>query len=111
MMTATSQSAAPMCNFFVGSATNINHIKASSTTTTACTVAPVVTITDGTGTITLTITTAKSVWDSSVDASSGVGTTIFKPNGTITLSNTSGTCTTPPTNFSVSYNIAPILSN
>jgi hypothetical protein len=108
---AATTTAAPMCNFFLGTATNITHIKASSTTTTACTVAPVVTISDGTVSQTLTITTAKSVWDSSVDASTGVGTTIFKPNGTITLSNTVGTCTTPPTNFSVSYNVSPILSN
>ena len=103
--------AAPMCNFFLGAATNITHVTASSTTSTTCASAPVVTITDGTGTITLTITSGKSKWDSAVDASSGVGTTIFKPNGTITLSNTAGTCATPPTNFSVSYNIAPILSN
>src|SRR6267378_2157193 len=103
--------AAPMCTFKVQNAANITYIKASSTTVTACTVAPVVTITDGTGTQTLTITTAKSIWDSSVDASSGVGTTIFKPNGTITVSNTAGTCTTPPTNFAVSYNVSPILSN
>jgi hypothetical protein len=103
--------AAPMCTFKVQNAANITYIKASSTTVTACTVAPVVTITDGTGTQTLTLTTAKSIWDSSVDASSGVNTTIFKPNGTITVSNTAGTCTTPPTNFAVSYNISPILSN
>lgn len=108
---AATTTAAPMCAFTLGSATNVTAIKATSTTTTACTVAPVVTITDGTQSETLTITTAKSIWDSSVDASTGVGTTIFKPNGTITLSNTAGTCTTPPTNFSVSYNISPILSN
>jgi hypothetical protein len=103
--------AAPMCTFQLGSATNINFISASSTTTTACTVAPVVTITDGTVSQTLTITTAKSIWKSNVDASTGVGTSIFKPNGSVTLSNTAGTCTTPPTNFAVSYNISPILSN
>lgn len=108
---AATTAAAPMCAFKLGSATNINFIKATSTTTTACTVAPVVTISDGTVSETLTITTAKSIWDSSVDASTGVGTSIFKPNGTITLSNTVGTCTTPPTNFGVSYNISPILSN
>jgi len=108
---AATTAAAPMCTFKVQNAANITYIKAASTTTTACTVAPVVTITDGTVSQTLTITTAKSIWDSSVDSSTGVGTTIFKPNGTITVSNTIGTCTTAPTNFSVSYNIAPILSN
>jgi hypothetical protein len=108
---------APMCAFKLQSFTNVTNVKASSTTVTACSVAPVVTISDGIGTITLTITTAKSLWDSSVDVSSGVGTTIFKPYGqaapvgTIQVTNTSGTCTTPPTNFSVSYNISPILSN
>jgi hypothetical protein len=102
---------APMCAFKTQSATNITNIKAASTTVTACTVAPVVTISDGTATVTLTLTTAKSLWDSSVDTSTGVGTTIFKPNGTIQVTNTVGTCTTPPTNFSVSYNISPILSN
>ena len=108
---AATTTALPMCNFRTQSATNITRILASSTTVTACTVAPVVTITDGTVTWTLTLTTAKSQWDSAVDTSTGVGTTIAKPNGTVTLSNTAGTCTTPPTNFSVSYNIAPILSN
>lgn len=108
---AATTSAAPMCTFKLQNATNISFIKASSTTTTACTVAPVVTISDGTVSQTLTITTAKSIWDSSVDTSTGVGTTIFKPNGTMTVTNTAGTCTTPPTNFGVSYNVAPILSN
>ena len=102
---------APMCAFKTQSATNVTNIKAASTTVTACTVAPVVTISDGTATVTLTLTTAKSLWDSSVDTSTGVGTTIFKPNGTIQVTNTVGTCTTAPTNFSVSYNISPILSN
>jgi hypothetical protein len=102
---------APMCNARLPSATNIQRITAASTTVTACTVAPVVTISDGTASVTLTITTAKSQWDSSVDASTGVGTTIFKPNGTLQVTNTAGTCTTPPTNFSVSYNPTPILSN
>ena len=92
-------------------AANITRIMASSTTVTACTVAPVVTLSDGTVSWTLTITTAKSQWDSAVDVSTGVGTTIAKPNGTIQVTNTAGTCTTPPTNFAVSYNIAPILSN
>ena len=102
---------APMCAFKTQSATNVTNIKAASTTVTACTVAPVVTISDGTVSVTLTLTTAKSLWDSSVDTSTGVGTTIFKPNGTIQVTNTVGTCTTPPTNFSVSYNVSPILSN
>jgi len=102
---------APMCNARIPAATNITRITAASTTVTACTVAPVVTISDGTASVTLTITTAKSQWDSAVDASTGVGTTIFKPNGTLQITNTAGTCTTLPTNFSVSYNPAPILSN
>ncbi len=108
---AATVTGAPMCNFRAQSATNITRITASSTTVTACTVAPVVTISDGTLSQTLTLTTGQSQWDSAVDASTGVGTTKFKPNGTIQVTNTAGTCTTPPTNFSVSYNISPILSN
>jgi hypothetical protein len=114
---AATTTSAPMCNFRAQTATNISFIKASSTTVTACTVAPVVTITDGTVSVTLTLTTAKSQWDSSVDASSGVNATVFRPNGgtqtppAIVVTNTAGTCTTSPTNFAVSYNVAPILSN
>lgn len=102
---------APMCNFRAQSATNITRITAASTTSTTCATPPVVTISDGTVSWTLTLTSGKSQWDSAVDASTGVGTTIAKPNGTIQVTNTAGTCATPPTNFSVSYNIAPVLSN
>jgi hypothetical protein len=103
-----------LCNFFLGSATNINHIKASSQVTTTCATAPIITISDGTVSETMTLTTAKNSWDSSVDTSTGVGTTIFKPNGTITVKYDVGTasaCATPPTQLSVSYNVTPILSN
>jgi hypothetical protein len=103
-----------ICNFAAQNPTNITRITASSQVTTACTVAPIITISNGTVSETLTLTTAKSSWDSSVDTSTGVGTTIFKPNTTITVKYDAGAasaCTTPPTNFAVSYNISPILSN
>lgn len=103
-----------LCNFVAQSATNITRITASSTTTTACATPPIVTISNGTGSVTLTLTTAKTQWDSAVDTSTGVGATIFKPNTTLTVKYDAGAlsvCATPPTNFSLSYNISPILSN
>jgi len=103
-----------MCNFRTQSATNITRIMASSQVTTTCATAPIITISDGTVSQTLTLTSAKSSWDSAVDTSTGVGTTIFKPNGTITVKYdvaAASACTTPPTQLAVSYNISPILSN
>lgn len=106
-----------LCNQFLDQPLNVFHVKASSMATTACTVAPVVTLTDGTITQTLTITTGKSSWDSAVDAVTGFpavpvkGTNDYKRGGTITVSVTTGTCTTPPTNFSVTYNAQSIFDN
>lgn len=103
-----------LCNFRTQTATNITRITASSQNVTACATAPIITISDGAVSQTLTLTTAKNSWDSAVDASSGVGTTIFKPNGTITVrydAAAASACATPPTQLSVSYNISPILSN
>jgi hypothetical protein len=91
-----------MCNQFVDQATQLFRIKAASQVVTACTVAPVITITDGTLTQTLTLTTAKQSWDSSVDASTNVPGT-FASGGTLTMTIASGTCTTPATNLSVTY--------
>lgn len=106
--------AVTLCNFSTGTATNITRIRASSQVVTTCATAPIITISDGTATQTLTLTSAKSSWDSAVDASTGVGTTIFKPNGTITVKYdvaAASACATPATNLAVSYNISPILSN
>lgn len=103
-----------LCNFRAQSATNITRIMASSQNVTTCATAPIITISDGTATQTLTLTSAKQQWDSSVDASTGVGTTIFKPNGTITVRYdvaAASACATPPTQLAISYNISPILSN
>ena len=103
-----------LCNFRAQSATNITRIMASSQNVTTCATAPIITISDGTATVTLTLTSAKQQWDSSVDASTGVGTTIFKPNGTITVRYdvaAASACATPPTQLAISYNISPILSN
>lgn len=103
-----------LCNFSTGTATNVTRIRASSQVTTTCATAPIITISDGTATQTLTLTSAKNSWDSAVDASTGVGTTIFKPNGTITVKYdvaAASACATPPTNLAISYNISPILSN
>lgn len=103
-----------LCNFRTQSATNITRIMASSQTTTTCATAPIITISDGTASQTLTLTSAKSSWDSAVDTSTGVGTTIFKPNGTITVkydAAAASACATPPTQLAISYNVSPILSN
>ena len=103
-----------LCNFRTQSATNITRIMASSQATTTCATAPIITISDGTVSQTLTLTSGKSSWDSAVDASTGVGTTIFKPNGTVTVKYdvaANSSCATPATNLAVSYNISPILSN
>jgi hypothetical protein len=103
-----------MCNFYAQSATNIAHITAQSLAATTCATAPIVTITNGTVSATLTLTSGQSVWDSTTGTSTGVGTTIFKPNTTITVkydAAAASACAVPPTNFALSYNIAPILSN
>jgi hypothetical protein len=106
-----------LCNQFLDQPLDVFHVKASSQTATTCTVAPVVTLTDGTRTQTLTITTGKSSWDSAVDASTGLpaipvkGSNDYKRGGTITVSVTTGTCAAPPTNFSVTYNAQSIFNN
>lgn len=111
-----------MCNWGSGSATNIIRITAASQNVTTCATAPIITISNGTVSQTLTLTSGKQFWDSfnAQDASTGVGTTIFKPSisltGTdrITVRYDAGAlsaCATPPTQLSVSYTIAPILSN
>jgi hypothetical protein len=102
-------SAVTLCNQFADQNLQIIHIKAASAVTTSCTTAPVITITDGVSSATLTLTTAKASWDSSVDASSGINGMFLKGN-TITVSNTAGTCATPPTNLSVTYNMQSLLN-
>jgi len=95
-----------MCNWRVQNAANITRIMASSQNVTTCATAPIITISDGTATQTLTLTTGKQQWDSAVDTSTGVGTTIFKPNGTITVRYdvaAASACATPPTQLSVSF--------
>jgi hypothetical protein len=111
-----------MCNWGAGSPTNISRITASSQNVTTCATAPIITISNGTVSQTLTLTSGKQFWDSfaAQDASTGVGTTIFKPSisltGTdrITIKYDAGAlsaCATPPTLLAVSYTISPILSN
>lgn len=111
-----------LCNWGAGTHTNITRITASSQNITACATPPIITISNGTVSQTLTLTTAKQSWDSfnAQDASTGVGTTIFKPSisltGTdrITVKYDAGAlsaCATPPTQLAVSYTVAPILSN
>lgn len=111
-----------LCNWGAGQATNITRITASSQVVTTCATAPIVTISNGTVSETLTLTSGKQFWDSfnNQDASTGVGTTIFKPSisltGTdrITIKYDAGalsSCTTPPTNLGLTYTISPILSN
>jgi len=111
-----------MGNFGVATATNISRITASSQNVTTCATAPIITISNGTVSETLTLTSGKQNWDSfnAQDASTGVGTTIFKPSisatGTdrITIKYDAGAlsaCATPPTQLAVSLSIGPILSN
>lgn len=111
-----------MGNFGVATATNISRITASSQNVTTCATAPIITISNGTVSETLTLTSGKQNWDSfnAQDASTGVGTTIFKPSisatGTdrITIKYDAGAlsaCATPPTQLAVSLSIGPTLSN
>jgi len=74
---AATTTALPMCSFKVRSAANIAYIKVFSTTVPSCSVAPIVTITDGTASETVTLT--KSQWNTSLDVSAGANTTIFSP--------------------------------
>lgn len=101
--------AAPMCASFSDQNYQIIRIKAASTTVTACATPPVVTISDGVQSATLTLTTAKSIWDSAVDSSSGINS-IFATGNTIVASNTAGTCATPPTNFSVTMTLQSVIN-
>jgi len=101
--------AAPMCASYSDQNYQIIRIKAASTTVTACATPPVVTISDGVQSATLTLTTAKSIWDSSVDTSSGINS-VFATGNTIVASNTAGTCATPPTNFSVTMTLQSVLN-
>lgn len=101
--------AAPMCASYADQNYQILRIKAASTTVTACATPPVVTISDGVQTATLTLTTAKSIWDSAVDTSSGI-LSVFATGNTIVASNTAGTCATPPTNFSVTMTLQSVLN-
>lgn len=89
-----------LCAHFLDQPSQLIRIKASSGVATACTVNPVVTVTDGVASQTLTITTAGTSWDSGAVTSN----VLFAQGNTLTISVTAGTCTTPPTNFSVTYN-------
>jgi hypothetical protein len=101
--------AAPMCATYMDQNYQITRIKAASTTSTTCATAPVITISDGAQTATLTLTTAKSIWDSGVDVSTGINS-VFATGNTLTVSNTAGTCATPPTNFSVTLTLQSVLN-
>lgn len=90
-----------LCAHFVDQPMQLIRIKASSGVATACTVNPVVTLTDGAASQTLTITTGGTSWDSGAVTSN----VIFALGNTLTVSVTAGTCTTPPTNFAVTYNV------
>ena len=90
----------------------MTRIMTSSQNTTTCATAPIITISDGT--VSQTLTTAKSSWNSSVATSTGIGPTIFKPNGTITVKYdvaAASACATPSTQLAINYNISPILNN
>jgi hypothetical protein len=108
-VTLAAFAAVTLCNAFMDQNYQILHIKASSSTSTTCATAPVVTLTDGTQSATLTITTGKTSWDSSVDTSTGINN-IFASGNTMTVSTTAGTCATPPTNFSLTYSLQSVLN-
>jgi hypothetical protein len=103
-VTITPFAADTMCNQFLDQPLQLLRIKASSNTSITCTVNPVVTITDGTNSQTLTIATGAATWDTGALASN----VTFALGNTVTVSATSGTCATPPTNFSVTYNMQTV---
>jgi hypothetical protein len=88
---------------------NIKAIE-QSTTVTACTTAPILTITDGSQSATLTLTSGKTSWDSSVDTSTGINN-IFTSGNTITMSITNAfTCATPPVDLTVTPVLQSVLN-
>lgn len=97
--------AATLCKQYEDQALWLNRIAASSSVTTTCATAPVVTISDGTNSATLTLTSGASSW------TSGALTTTFPTIGnTITVSVTAGSCTTAPANLAVTYNMQSYLN-
>jgi hypothetical protein len=77
-------------------AITLTRIEAIATVITACTVAPTITVTNGTNTATLTLTTGAAKWDS------GAISTAFAAGAPINIvSATTGTCTTAPVNINV----------
>ena len=74
----------------------------------SCSVAPVITVSDGTRSATLTLTTGKTGWSSAVD--SATVNTVFASGATLTISIGTFTCTTPPVNLSVNTDLQSVLN-
>src|SRR6266513_2436906 len=101
-----------ICTFLNDQNYQVLNITAQSGGTTptnsCCTVAPVITLSDGTRTATLTMTTGKTQWSSAVDASTV--NSVFASGTTLTISIGANTCATPPVNVSVSYVLQSVLN-
>jgi hypothetical protein len=100
-----------LCNQLLDQNYQILNMSASSTTTTACTAAPTVTISDGVQSASLQLTTAKSAWKSTVDVYTGA-LSVFAAGNTLTVTydTNAGTCATPPTNLAVSFVLQSVLN-
>jgi hypothetical protein len=101
-----------ICTFLNDQNYQVLNITAQSGGTTptnsSCTVAPVITLSDGTRTATLTMTTGKTQWSSAVDASTV--NSVFASGTTLTISIAANTCGTPPSNVAVSYVLQSVLN-
>ncbi len=117
-ITASPFAGATMCSQPNDRAQYMMRVRATSGVATVCAIPPVLTITNGNVTTSFTLTSAQSVWDSSTSSStfpiaSGAMPMYFAPTlpsgaNSPTMSVTTGTCATPPTNFSVTmYGTSP----
>jgi hypothetical protein len=110
-ITASPFAGATMCSQPNDRAQYMTRVRATSGVTTSCATPPVLTITNGNVTTTFTLTSGQSVWDTSANTNtfpiaSGSMPMYFAPTlptgaNSPTVSITTGTCATPPTNFSV----------
>lgn len=98
-----------LCAFKADQNYQIVNIKASSNVTVTCATPIVITVSDGTRSATLTLTSGKSVWDSSVDASTGIFN-VMASNATVTTTKAAGVCSVPPVNLEVSPMFQSVLN-
>jgi len=102
-----------LCTFLNDQNYQLLNITAQSGGTTpansACATPPVITFSDGTRTATMTMTTAKTQWNSGVDAVTNLNQ-VFATGTTLTVSIGANTCATPPVNVAVSYVLQSVLN-